>query len=63
MQKKKYGENDIVVYKSNFYNMFFSLNANYEEREKSLFKIICRKSDSERIVGIHAHGRAIDEIL
>lgn len=59
----KYGKDDIKTYKSEFYNMFFSLNPNFDEREKSYFKIICRKSDSERVIGVHGCGRGIDEMM
>lgn len=60
---KKYGKEDIVTYNSGFYNMFFSLNPDFDTREKSFFKMICLKSENERIIGIHANGRGIDEIL
>mmetsp|Transcript_5091 Transcript_5091/g.455 ORF Transcript_5091/g.455 Transcript_5091/m.455 type:complete len:88 (+) Transcript_5091:1091-1354(+) len=60
---KKYGADDIKSYKSSFYNMFFSLNPDYDTREKSLFKVIVRKSDNERVIGIHGNGRGIDEMM
>lgn len=43
--------------------MFFSLNPDYDTREKSLFKVIVRKSDNERVIGIHGNGRGIDEMM
>jgi len=49
--KKEYGEDNIVAYTSSFYNSFFSLNANKDEREKSLFKMICLKNTG-KIIGI-----------
>lgn len=61
--KKKFGEGNIKTYKSEFYNMLFSLNPNFDTREKSIFKVIVNTADSERVVGVHAHGRGIDEIL
>ena len=43
--------------------MFYSLIEDRSQRELSLFKIICNKADNERIVGIHANGRGVDEML
>lgn len=43
--------------------MFYSLNPNFDEREKSVFKVICRKSDNERVIGVHGNGRGIDEMM
>jgi glutathione reductase (NADPH) len=60
---KKYGVENIKVYKSSFNNMFFALDPDRSSREISLFKIICLKTQNEKILGIHANGRGIDEML
>jgi len=60
---KQFGEENVICYKSSFYNSFFSLNPNYGEREKAFFKMICLKNENEKIIGIHGNGRGIDEIL
>jgi glutathione reductase (NADPH) len=43
--------------------MFFNLIEDRSKRELSLFKLVCLKSDDERILGLHANGRGSDEIL
>jgi hypothetical protein len=48
--------------------MLFAISTEDEHRQSSLFKIICHleKKDGqqiERVVGIHAIGKGIDEVL
>jgi len=44
--------------------MFYSLSADDDHKLTSLFKMVCKKeADREIVVGVHAIGRAIDEIL
>ncbi len=43
--------------------MFFSLIEDKNLRESSLFKIICLKNESEKVIGVHANGRSVDEMM
>jgi glutathione reductase (NADPH) len=63
--KQSFGEDKVKVYRSKFTNMFYSLAKDDSHKLQSLFKIICHLEDDgqERVVGVHATGRGIDEIM
>lgn len=42
--------------------MFYSLDANTEERPPTLFKLVCAGQD-QKVVGVHALGRGVDEMM
>lgn len=45
--------------------MFYSLCEDDNNKLSSLFKVICRveKGGVERVVGVHAIGRQVDEVM
>ncbi len=57
--KKEYGENAIKVYTATFTPMFSAITSH---REPCKMKLICQ-GDNERIVGLHAIGFGVDEML
>lgn len=61
--KKKYGEENISVYTSEFNNLFETLEADKSKREKSLQKLICLKSEQDKILGAQLIGRGSDEVM
>lgn len=61
---EKFGEEKVKVYTSKFTNMFYSLCSEDKDKLSSLFKLICHLRDGqEYVIGVHAIGRNIDEIL
>lgn len=42
--------------------MFYSLDPQMDNRPVSLFKMVC-VGDSEKVVGVHAIGRNVDEMM
>jgi glutathione reductase (NADPH) len=61
--KEKLGEENVGVYKSDYVNMFYSLMANMEDKQKALIKYVTDKTDNERVIGLHMVGRNSDEML
>lgn len=59
----KYGADQISVFKSEFYNLFETLEADKSKREKSLYKLICLKSEQDKIIGAQLIGRGTDEVM
>jgi len=57
---EKYGQDDIKIYKSTFTNMYFAMS---DRKQKTTMKLICVKSENERIVGLHMIGLNCDEML
>lgn len=59
--KKKFGENDIKVYSSNFTAMYYGM---FEQDDKAptAYKLICQGKD-EKVVGLHILGLGSGEIL
>lgn len=58
---KKYGEDNVVVYKSKFTNMHYAFEP-LENKHFTMFKLICLKNENERIIGCHSLGKGIDEM-
>jgi len=59
----KYGKENINVYKADFFNLFETLDADKSKREKSLYKLICLKSEQDKIIGAQLIGRGTDEVM
>lgn len=57
--KEQYGEEELTIYRSRFTPMYFALN---EYRQKCEMKLICLGKE-EKIIGLHAIGRGVDEML
>lgn len=62
--RTKHGDR-VKVYKSKFTNMFYSLAKEDGKKLQTLMKLICAIEDdgTERVVGSHAIGRGIDEMI
>lgn len=62
---KKFGKDNVKVYKSDFTNMFYSLTTDDHERLSTMYKVICHiePDGTERVVGVHGIGRGIDEMM
>lgn len=62
--RAKFGER-VKIYKSKFTNMFYSLAKDDSKKLQTLMKLICAIEDdgTERVVGSHAIGRGIDEMI
>lgn len=56
----EYGENDIKVYTSTFTNMYHAMTT---RKTKTAMKIVCVKSQNERVVGLHIIGIGADEMM
>ena len=65
--KKKYGETNIVAYRSSFVNMLYSPAQDPSLKLSSLFKVIClKKGDgpaNEKVLGCVGIGKGMDEML
>lgn len=59
---KKYGKDDLEIYKTTFKNMYFAL-ALEERKEETLYKLIGVKSLNKQIIGAHLVGKASDEMI
>jgi glutathione reductase (NADPH) len=62
---KKFGQNQVHVYRTRFSNMFYSIT---NERPQTLMKMITVKGESQnpgdyRIVGLHVLGMGADEMI
>lgn len=62
---KKFGEDTVRVYKSQFVNMHYSMMPVEGHRPQSCFKVVTHiESDgTERVVGAHGMGKGIDEMM
>jgi glutathione reductase (NADPH) len=62
---EKFGEDKIKVYKSTFVNMFYSTCPDQDQKHKTMFKLVCADTDGkkEKVVGLHAIGRNVDEMM
>lgn len=56
---KRYGKDQLKVYRSRFTPMYFALN---DYRQKCEMKLICL-GEEEKIIGLHAIGIGVDEML
>ena len=62
---EKFGSEKVKVYKSKFTNMFYSLAKDDKKKLSTLIKLMCHLRDDgqEQVVGCHAIGRGIDEMI
>jgi glutathione reductase (NADPH) len=58
--REMYEESELTIYHSRFTPMYFALNDEY--RQKCEIKLICLGKE-EKIIGLHAIGRGVDEML
>ncbi|KAL4244266.1 Glutathione reductase [Abortiporus biennis] len=59
--RKKYGDENIKIYKSSFRALYFSMVPE-EEKEPSVYKLIVTGPE-EKVVGIHIIGLGSDEVM
>jgi len=57
--RKKYGDNQIRIYKSKFTPMYFAMTS---RKETCVMKLVCAGAD-EKVVGLHMQGMGCDEML
>lgn len=61
--RKKYGDDNIKIYTSNFAAMFYSMmDAEKNEKGPTSYKLVCAGKE-EKVVGMHILGMGSDEIL
>jgi len=58
--KEKYGEKDIKIYSSRFTDMHYSVMDN---KSQTVMKLVCLKSENERVIGLHCIGKGCDEMI
>jgi len=56
----QYGQDDVKVYTSTFVNMYHAVCT---RKSKTAMKLVCVKSQKERVVGLHVIGLGADEML
>eukprot|EP01080_Neovahlkampfia_damariscottae_P002334 gene2334-2802_t len=59
---ERYTEDDIIVYKKNVNVLEFQLGFQFSHREQAFFKLICLKSENEKVIGFHYVGPNAGEI-
>jgi glutathione reductase (NADPH) len=59
--RKKFGDENIKIYKSNFRGLYFSM-VDEHHKEPSMYKVICTGPE-EKVVGIHIIGMGSDEAM
>ncbi|EDU47006.1 glutathione reductase [Pyrenophora tritici-repentis Pt-1C-BFP] len=59
--RKKYGDDKIKIYKTQFTAMYFAM-MDPSEKQPTAYKIICA-GDNEKVVGLHILGQGSSEIL
>uniref|UniRef100_A0A0W0FET8 Glutathione reductase n=1 Tax=Moniliophthora roreri TaxID=221103 RepID=A0A0W0FET8_MONRR len=59
--RKKYGDDQVKIYKSNFRALYFSMVPE-EHKEPSMYKLVC-VGPEERVVGVHIIGMGSDEAM
>ncbi|ODV86689.1 hypothetical protein CANARDRAFT_27107 [[Candida] arabinofermentans NRRL YB-2248] len=57
---EKYGKDDVKTYTSKFTSMFYAMS---EHKSPTAYKLVCIKSENERVAGLHIVGDASSEIL
>lgn len=57
--KKRYGEDEVKIYRSVFTNMYYALT---ERKSRTLVKMVCVGKE-EKVVGLHIVGDGADEML
>ncbi|KAF8162852.1 glutathione reductase [Crassisporium funariophilum] len=59
--RKKYGDDNIKIYKSSFRALYFSM-VEEDHKEPTMYKLICAGPE-EKVVGVHLVGQGSDEVL
>ncbi|KAF5379933.1 hypothetical protein D9757_007178 [Collybiopsis confluens] len=59
--RKKYGDDQIKIYKSSFRSLYFSMVEEHH-KEPSTYKLICAGPE-EKVVGVHIIGAGSDEVM
>lgn len=59
---RKYGVDNIKVYKSRFTSMHYALANDETIKAQSFFKMVCLKPE-EKVIGIHCIGKGVDEMI
>ena len=57
--EEKFGKDGIVVYTSNFVNLYHSITT---RKPRTLMKLVCAKG-TEKVLGLHIIGSGADEML
>lgn len=57
---KKHGKENIKVYRSTSVNTFYGPPT---QKQKTLMKLVCLVPEKEKVIGLHACGRSVDEII
>lgn len=60
--EKKYGKDEIKVYKSTFNAMYYAMMDSDDLKSPTSYKIVCAGKD-EKVVGLHIVGDSSAEIL
>eukprot|EP01070_Trichotokara_eunicae_P002347 Trichotokara_eunicae@DN2577_c0_g1_i2.p1 len=60
----KFGEENINIYTNLGVNLFFSpFNIEPSQKQKTYIKLVCNKSDNDRVLGLHILGMGADEMM
>ncbi|KAJ8093053.1 Glutathione reductase [Marasmius tenuissimus] len=59
--RKKYGDDAVKIYKSNFKALYFSM-IEEDHKEPTMYKLVC-VGPEERVVGVHILGLGSDEVM
>lgn len=60
---KKYGAENVKCYRSKFTNMHYALGDVPEHKPKTFFKMVTLPNENDKVIGIHAIGRGVDEMM
>jgi glutathione reductase (NADPH) len=60
--RKKFGDENVTIYKSSFTAMYFSVFEKQEDKEPTAYKLVCAGKE-EKVVGLHMIGQGSDEII
>nr|AZL94295.1 thioredoxin-disufide reductase [Cardiosporidium cionae]AZL94296.1 thioredoxin-disufide reductase [Cardiosporidium cionae] len=62
--KQHYGEENIKIYKNKSVNLYYgTFDVAPKEKPKTYMKLICLKTENERIIGLHVIGMGADEMI
>ena len=60
----RYGKENVVIYKTQFGNMYDSLVQGDKLKVKTFMKMVClKKGADEKVIGFHAIGKGVDEMI
>lgn len=62
--KDKFGEDDILIYKSVSVNLYYNVfDVPPEHKPRIYIKLVCSKSQDEKVLGLHMVGMGVDEAV